>query len=113
MKLIKYSSPGYNNDCLPDQHNGFAWVDRHNVPQIADDEGDPAGKVTQNSPNFIFPPWHDLLHTGHGKNTQSYTTGPNPFGPGQFDVVLSVEGHHTKKTVLHVVFDVVDPYPTP
>jgi hypothetical protein len=86
----------------PDQPSGYGWT-YHGVAVIPDDEGN--GKVTQNSQNLGF--YLDLIDVDpHTPGVQHYDPD---FGPGQFDVVMTLGRWHQKEALLHVVFDVVEP----
>jgi hypothetical protein len=110
LKLAKLGPPA----AAPDQHNGYGWK-AGNTVAISDDEG--TSRVTQNSQNLAF--YASLIDTNKAQpGVQPYT-----FGPGQFDVDLSIRakadrghGHddgddHDDRRELarvHVIFDVVD-----
>jgi hypothetical protein len=107
LKLAKLGPPAPAAACPrePDL-NGYGWKSGNTVV-IPDDEG--TDRVTQNSQNLGF--YSSLL-------------GSYSFGPGQFDVVLTIKrknnsrhdrnGNGNDKTILHVVFDVVSaPSQTP
>ncbi len=113
--------------CGDGNANGFGWFNGATAV-IPDDEGPVTGptalQVTQNSQNLGF--YLGLIDADpHTPGLQPYT-----FGPGQFDVVLSIKkrghwhghGHEhdhdhdsdSDGMELHVVFDVVDtPTQTP
>jgi hypothetical protein len=114
LQLVKFTSPAVAPaTCSSSNANGFGWRQGATIV-IGDDEGPVTGptalKVTQNSENIGFGFWHDLIDADrHVHGFQSYT-----FGPGQFDVILSIKGHHMRRMDLHAVIDVVDaPTQTP
>jgi hypothetical protein len=90
--------------------NGLGWKSRSAVI-IPDDEG--TDRVTQNSQNLAF--YASQIDT----NRRQRGIQPYTFGPGQFDVVMTIKKKnwhhgHDDRTTLHVVFDVVDaPSQTP
>jgi hypothetical protein len=107
LKLAKVGSPTPGPE--PDR-NGYGWKAGSTVV-IGDDEG--TQRVTQNSQNYAF--YASLIDT----NRSQPGIQPYAFGPGQFDVVLMIDGkgrrggrHGNDSTAIHVVFDVVDA-PTP
>jgi hypothetical protein len=113
LKLAKITSPAAAGPCPRERDlNGYGWKKGSTVV-IPDDEG--TDQVTQNSQNLAF--YANLIDSDPDqKGIQPYA-----FGPGQFDVVMSIKekgrsrhGSGRDKTVLHVVFDVVPPpVPTP
>jgi len=112
LDLMKYTAPDpAPTTCTSRNLNGFGWFSQ-GTPVIPDDEGPVTGptalQVSQNSQNLGF--YLSLIDADRKtKGIQPYT-----FGPGQFDVVLSVKRHHGASAELHVVFDVVDtPTQTP
>ena len=126
LELKKFAPPAVApTTCGDGNANGFGWFNGA-TPVIPDDEGPVTGptalQVTQNSQNLGF--YLGLIDADpHTPGLQPYT-----FGPGQFDVVLSIKkrghwhGHehdhdHDRDSdgmELHVVFDVVDtPTQTP
>lgn len=99
--------------CGEPDYNGYVWKSGNTVV-IPDDEG--TQQVTQNSQNYAF--YRTLIDTD--QNTPGIQ--PYTFGPGQFDVVMALRekggnsddnddddegGEGGKRTILHVVFDVV------
>jgi len=130
LGLQKYTSPDpAPSSCTDRNQNGFGWFN-NGTPVIPDDEGPVTGatafQVTQNSQNLGF--YLSLI------DGDPHTPGIQPynFGPGQFDVVLTIKrhgrdhdhghdhdhdndnDHGNQETILHVVFDVVDaPTQTP
>jgi hypothetical protein len=106
LKLAKLGPP--NGSACPREPdlNGYGWK-AGNTTAIPDDEG--TDRVTQNSQNLGF----------YSSQLNGYT-----FGPGQFDVVMTIKRKNNRgrdksdhdddggKTTLHVVFDVVTT-PTP
>ena len=105
LELVKLGPPAVFSPCTPGHSNGYGWKNK-GTTVIPDDEG--TNFVTQNSQNLGF--YLSLIDNDpKAKGIQPYT-----FGPGQFDVVMSIKRKGTEKTVLHVVFDVVDaPTQTP
>ena len=116
LELKKFAPPAVAPaSCSDGNANGFSWLSQ-GTPIIPDDEGPVTGptalQVTQNSQNLGF--YLSLI------DADPHTPGPQPytFGPGQFDVVLSIKKHghghehehehDSDRMVLHVVFDVVD-----
>jgi hypothetical protein len=115
LKLEKYTPPApAPASCGDSNLTGYGWFS-NGSPVIGDDEGPVTGttafQVSQNSQNLGF--YLSLIDADpHTPGVQPYT-----FGPGQFDVILSIKrhrhghGHHdhdSDRTTLHVVFDVVD-----
>jgi hypothetical protein len=115
LKLQKYTAPDPAPTTCTDRNlNGFGWFSQ-GTPIIPDDEGPVTGatalQVSQNSQNLGF--YLSLIDADpHTPGVQPYT-----FGPGQFDVILSIKrhghghwhhDHDSDRTTLHVVFDVVD-----
>jgi hypothetical protein len=115
LELAKLGAPTAAGPCPrePDR-NGYGWQSG-NTTVIPDDEG--TDRVTQNSQNLAF-----YTHLIDG-NPNMPGIQPYTFGPGQFDVIMSIKrkghghGHgndEKQTTVLHVVFDVVSaPTQTP
>ena len=121
LKLAKLSPPAPEGCPREPDRNGYGWK-AGNTVVIPDDEG--TERVTQNSQNLAF--YATLIDNDPNmRGIQPYT-----FGPGQFDVVMTIkrkgrgEDHRAirrgdserqqHKTTLHVVFDVVDaPTQTP
>jgi hypothetical protein len=109
LELVKLSPPSMAGPCPrePDL-NGYGWQSR-GTTIIPDDEG--TDRVTQNSQNLAF------YSSQIDGNPNMSGIQPYTFGPGQFDVVMSIKrkrGGEDSKTVLHVVFDVVSaPTQTP
>jgi hypothetical protein len=106
LKLAKIASPSAAGPCPREKDlNGYGWKAGSTVV-IGDDEG--TDRVSQNSQNLAF--YASLIDSDPDtKGIQPYT-----FGPGQFDVVMTIkekgrsrQGSGHSKTVLHVVFDVV------
>jgi hypothetical protein len=102
LKLVRLTSPVAAGPCPrePD-YNGYGWQ-AGSTTVIPDDEG--TERVTQNSQNLAFYATQ-IDGDPNTKGIQPYT-----FGPGQFDVVMSIKrkgAGEKSKTVLHVVFDVV------
>ena len=84
------------------QKSGYGWKLGSTVA-IPDDEG--TSKVTQNSQNMAF--YEDVIDADpYTPGQQSYAA--TDYGPGQFEVVLVLQGKHGKKASLHAVFDVVE-----
>jgi len=116
LKLAKLGPPAPAAACPrePDS-NGYGWKAGSTVV-IGDDEG--TDRVTQNSQNLAF--YATLIDSDpNQKGVQPYT-----FGPGQFDVVMTIKRKNGRNrnqddngngmTTLHVVFDVVNaPSQTP
>jgi hypothetical protein len=98
LKLTKLGPPA----AAPSQINGYGWKTSKGITAIGDDEG--TARVTQNSQNLAF--YAALIDT----NKQQPGIQPYTFGPGQFDVELSLR-HKTGPELakVHVVFDVVAP----
>lgn len=112
LKLDKLGPP----EAAPGQHNGYGWKSGSTVA-IPDDEG--TDRVTQNSQNLAF--YASAIDT----NPKQPGIQPYTFGPGEFDVVLSIKkkhghwhghkhghnhwggGHELAR--VHAIFDVVDP----
>jgi hypothetical protein len=109
LKLVRLTSPAPAAACPrePDL-NGYGWQ-AGNTTVIPDDEG--TERVTQNSQNLAF---YASLIDG---NPNMPGVQPYTFGPGQFDVIMTIKrkgAAEQSKTVLHVVFDVVaSPTQTP
>jgi hypothetical protein len=104
LKLAKVGPPSMAGACPrePDL-NGYGWQAGNSTP-IPDDEG--TDHVTQNSQNLGFSYYRSQIDGD--PNTRGVQ--PYDFGPGQFDVVMTIKrkgGGEQTKTVLHVVFDVV------
>jgi hypothetical protein len=122
LKLAKLGPPAG----APSQQNGYGWKAGATVA-IGDDEG--TSQVSQNSQNLAF--YAAAIDTDKSQpGIQPYT-----FGPGEFDVVLSIRAKHGKHGFkhgfkhgkhgkhgfkhgwwdgrelarVHAVFDVVDP----
>jgi hypothetical protein len=106
LNLAKVRTPTSPTPCVEPDYNGYGWK-AGSTTVINDDEG--TDRVTQNSQNLGF--YSSLL-------------GGYTFGPGQFDVVMTIkqkngrgrnrDDHGNSKTTLHVVFDVVSaPTQTP
>jgi hypothetical protein len=117
LKLTKLGPPAG----APSQQNGYGWKAGATVA-IGDDEG--TSQVSQNSQNLAF--YAAAIDTDKSQpGVQPYT-----FGPGEFDVVLSIRAKHGNKhgkhgfkhglkhgfwwdgrelARVHAVFDVVDP----
>jgi hypothetical protein len=113
LKLDKLGPP----EAAPGQHNGYGWKAGSTVA-IPDDEG--TDRVTQNSQNLAF--YASAIDT----NPKQPGIQPYTFGPGEFDIVLSIRAKHGKfgkqgkhgkhgwwhgreLARVHAVFDVVDP----
>jgi hypothetical protein len=111
LKLAKLGPPAASAPCNaePDK-NGYGWKAGGTVV-IGDDEG--TDRVTQNSQNLAFYA-SQIDAERKTKGIQPYT-----FGPGQFDVEMSLRRKGKGKgkgepVTLHVVFDVVSaPTQTP
>jgi hypothetical protein len=109
LKLAKLAPPAPAAACPrePDA-NGYGWKSGNTIV-IGDDEG--TDQVTQNSQNLAFYA-SQIDGDPNTPGVQPYT-----FGPGQFDVVMTIKrnrGGEKSETVLHVVFDVVSaPTQTP
>jgi hypothetical protein len=109
LKLAKLGPPPMAVPCGEPDLNGYGWK-AGSTTVIPDDDG--TNQVTQNSQNLAF------YATQIDGNPNMLGIQPYTFGPGQFDVVMSIKrkghGHgndEKQTTVLHVVFDVV-PAPT-
>ena len=112
LKLAKLGPP----EAAPGQHNGYGWKAGSNTA-IPDDEG--TDQVSQNSQNLAF--YANAIDT----NPKQPGIQPYTFGPGEFDVVLSIRAKHGKHgkhkhgkhgwwhgrelARVHAIFDVVDP----
>jgi hypothetical protein len=104
LELAKLAPPPVAAPCpVEPDRNGYGWK-AGNTTVIPDDEG--TERVTQNSQNLAFYA-HLIDSDPNTPGIQPYT-----FGPGQFDVIMSIKRKHgggsdRDRTVLHVVFDVV------